>query len=105
MTLQLTDKVFETLTQETEDIQYLIVQQGGMAAKSLVEDILMARHPHLDRGDAHTITNYTGELNRRNWMSRQSGGVYWTAGRAEPRIEDYPEVAKAKFRVWRKEGR
>lgn len=105
MTLQLTDQAFETLALEVEDIQFLIVNAGGMAAKSLVETILIDRHPDLDRLDARSITNYVTELNRRNWMSREGGGVYWTAQRPEPTIEDYPEVAQADFRVWRRETR
>lgn len=91
MTLQgMSDQTFETILNEVSEIQFLIVKAGKMATKSKVEDILMKRHG-LDRGDAHTFTNCTENLNIRDFRFRDIG-IVWTAKRPEPTLDKFPEI-------------
>lgn len=83
----MSDQQFEQITNATVDIQYLIVKAGGMATKS--EDVLMARYG-LDRGDAHTFTNFVESKNQGFRLSAQ--GVIWIAKRPQSKPEDYLEV-------------
>lgn len=77
------------LLDEVTAIQYLIIKSGGMATKSKVEDILMARFS-LDRGDAHSLTN---DAESRQDFMIVNGRVVWQAKHRQiPQIEDYPEI-------------
>lgn len=83
-------KVFSTkdLIVFVESIRYLIVKSGGMATKSLVEDVLMDRFGCLDRSDAHTMTNIAEVANERLFTI---GPTRWTSDQwAEPQVGDWP---------------
>lgn len=89
MTLQgLSDETYLMILNETCAIQYLIIKSGGMATKSLVENILMERYG-FERGDAHTLTN---AAESRSDFKIGYNGVQWTAKRPEPTLDDYIEV-------------
>lgn len=86
--------LFEQLLKEAQEIEFLIVNDGGMATKSAVETILMNRHPDLSRADAHTIMNAKESAVR---VANFRGGEFvWTAPWDEPQPEDWPEVYPAK---------
>lgn len=80
---------FEILA-EVAEIQFLIVEAGGMATKTAVEEVLMKRHG-LDRSDAHTFVNVAAA--GRDFMVRR-GGVEWLADRPAPVVEKYPEIGR-----------
>lgn len=83
-------KVFSTedLVVFVESICYLIVKSGGMATKSLVEDVLMDRFGCLDREDAHTMTNMAEAVNKRFFTI---GPTRWTSKQwPEPQVGDWP---------------
>ena len=86
----MSDRTYFRLLDEVTDIRYLIVTKGGMATKSLVEDVLMARHG-LDRGDAHSLLNANESANTIDFMIDRRG-VHWQAKRKEPDIDDWPEI-------------
>lgn len=79
-------------------LQFLIVQAGGMATKSLVEDMLMLRH-NIDRYTAHEYTNENERLNVQYF--RIGNGIRWIKGDA-PALKDYPEVNQVEFKIYKK---
>jgi len=83
----MSDQTFSRLMDEVCEIQFLIVQAGGIATKTAVENIMMRRH-QLDRGDAHSLTNYAES--RQDFMVN-NGRVEWLAARPKPTITNYPE--------------
>lgn len=73
-----------------DDIRYLIIAMGGMAMKSLVEQILQARWPDLEDHQARDLTN-GAEFSARGAFRLNS--LQWTTTtRPEPDIADWPEV-------------
>lgn len=52
------DDKWKSLVNEAVAVRKAIVHSGGMATKSLTEDILMIFHTELDRGAAHDILNH-----------------------------------------------
>lgn len=84
----MSDTQYFKLLEETADIQYLIVNAGGMATKTAVENILMRQYPGLSRSDAHTILNNV-ECQKRSFIIGREG-CKWLAARPEPKITDYP---------------
>ena len=78
--------MFEKLVAEAIDIRYAIVNAGGMATKSAVEDVLIARHS-IDRYDAHVVTNHIefNDLDRFPLRRRFEDGE-------APTINDFPEI-------------
>lgn len=78
---------FEELVAHAENIEFLIVQGGGMARKSDIEMILMGEFD-VTRFDAHTITNHVELQNKRNWRVER-GTVVWLAQRDEPTRKQY----------------
>lgn len=71
------------LIREAVSIQWLVVAHGGMAFKSEVEDVLMARHPNVGRGNAHEALNQIEFLNLTlDKMEIQE----------PPTMDDYPEI-------------
>lgn len=87
-------KTFEQLLKEAQEIEFLIIDDGGMATKTAVETILMNRHPDLSRADAHTITNAKESAVR--VCNFRGGELAWTAPRDQPKPEDWPEVYPAR---------
>jgi len=87
----MSDATFESLIQETENIQFLmVVKLNRMATKTAIENVLMAKFG-LDRADAHTFTNTTESRNVRTW-TKWGGKLVWALKRAEPILADYPEL-------------
>lgn len=72
----------ERLIKQAVEIRFLIVANGGMATKSVVEDVLMARHAGLGRTEAHDILNHI---------------EYHNIGQPDdlPELADYPEILDA----------
>lgn len=82
-------------TLEVECIRYLILTQEGMATKSLIEDILIARYG-IDRGEARTFTN---EAEFRNLRYVKFNPVRWaTIDHPEPTMAQFPEVSDYRAR-------
>lgn len=75
-------------------IRFLIVKAGRMATKTAVEDVLMIRHPELDRAAAHDVMNtieYTQA--ERPYFRFRDRGICWIADTPEPQPGDYPEIS------------
>ena len=51
------------------NVRYLIFENGGMATKSAVEDVLMNIYPFLPRDSAHSLMNYI-ESNNQSCISQ-----------------------------------
>lgn len=49
---------WERLRNDALAIRQIIFEHGGMANKSAVEDVMMRKHPGLDRSEAHDILNH-----------------------------------------------
>jgi len=95
----------EVLSNAAQDIQYLIVKGGGMATKSLVEDVLIERYG-VSSYRAHQIMNDL-EYNNVRPMVFSDGGVNWNqaeTSRPEPKLDDYPEINKVGFEVLKRPG-
>ena len=88
--MQITEIQYQAILAEVTEIQYLIIASGGMATKTKVEGVLMARHD-LSRSDAHSFLNTAESQNKRAFHISKSGTT-WTAQRPEPQLEDYPEL-------------
>ncbi len=75
--------------EEARDIRYVIHLAGGMATKTAVEDVLLARHATLNRADAHAIMNWIefNDIDRFVHKRHFEG--------APPTIADYPEINQA----------
>ncbi len=87
-------KVFPTedLIMFVESIRYLIIKSGGMATKSLVEDVLIDRFGCLDRSNAHSLTNMAEATNKRFFTI---GPTRWTSKQwPEPQVEDWPYLER-----------
>lgn len=81
----------EFIVSEAQSIRYLIIKSGGMANKSKVEDVLMARHKTMDRDEAHCLLNQIEVMNE-EWF-RIGNPTIWTRSNVpEPKVEDYPEI-------------
>lgn len=81
------------LQRAAEDVVYLIVESGGIATKSRVEDYLMERFA-VDRYQAHRVMNDIESQNVRPFVVLD-GGVYWNQidmMRAKPSPEEYPTL-------------
>jgi hypothetical protein len=85
----MSDEQYKIILTEVPEIQFLIIQAGDMATKTVVEDILMTRYD-LSRGDAHTFTNLAESLS--DFRVGQRLGVRWTAKRPEPTTDKFPEL-------------
>jgi hypothetical protein len=86
----MSDEAYQKILAEVDAIRFLIVVGGGMATKTKVENVLMARH-ELDRSDAHTFVNLAeGENNRA--FSMLARGTVWN-GPTTPTLDDFPELA------------
>lgn len=76
-----------------ESVRYLIVKAGGMACKSLVEEVLMSQL-EIGREDAHSVTNMAEQANLRLFVVNPT---IWTSYRwPEPKIEDWPYLQNFK---------
>lgn len=86
----MTDQKYQEILAEVPEIQYLIVKAGGIATKTVVEQILMLRH-NLDRGDAHTFLNINEGHNNRDFTIGQNGAQWQehTAKRPAPMMSKY----------------
>lgn len=84
------DQTYFRLLDEINDIRYLIVKAGGMATKSRVEEVLMARYK-FDRSDAHSLVNCAEAANARDFMIGRNGAT-WQAKRPEPKLENWKEL-------------
>ena len=81
-------------------IRYLIVRAGGMATKSGVEDVLIAKGIVQDRHAGHEIMNDIEFYRLDVWPGRPWPSHYGQ----EPDIADYPEIFAAKgVRFYHKE--
>ena len=69
----------DTIIIEALNIRGAIIANGGMATKSVVEDILMLRHP-IDRFQAHEIMNH---IEYYNLNSNKTSS-----------LDDYPEISQ-----------
>lgn len=87
----MSDKLYFELLAEAENIQYLVVKGGGMATKTLVENIMMERFGGMTRSDAHSICNAVESCNNRIWRF-WGGTVTWFAERSEPTMAEYPQI-------------
>ena len=72
------------------DIVYAIVAAGGMANKSLVEDVMMARVDGLDRYTAHDLMNHLEFYGIHRFPMRRR----FKDGEVPPSLADFPEVAE-----------
>ncbi len=72
-----------------DDIRYLIIAMGGMATKSLVEQILQARWPALEDHQARDLTNGAEFEMRRTF---RLSPLQWASTRPEPDLADWPEI-------------
>ena len=86
---------FAALTQAALDIRFLIVSGGGMATKTLVENVLLARYPDLKRDFAHHLLN-TLEVENRTGFIFEGGQARWTEPRPAPERSEYPELSVLK---------
>ncbi len=86
----MSDQKYIEISDEVPEIQFLIVISGGMATKTRVEEVLMARHG-LNRSDAHTFVNLAeGKID----FAIRSGRAVWLADRPPPTTDKYSEVMK-----------
>lgn len=85
----MTDNEREDLMREATEIQYVILVAGGMATKTTVEDVLMLRHPGLDRYNAHNILNDVEFYNLK--IRKPYAGE---ANPERPTLDDYPEIGQ-----------
>lgn len=49
---------WDALVLEALQVKEIIYTNGGIATKSAVENVLMAKHGELDRGESHSILNH-----------------------------------------------
>ena len=95
MNLQLhgmSDKVYNQLLDEITDIRWLVMKAGRMATKTVVEDVLMERY-NCNRGDAHTLLNYSENINSCDIVINRDG-AQWLSNRPMPKIQDWPEIRR-----------
>ena len=89
----MTDEAYErflALVEEARDIRYVLYCDGAKVTKSIVEDVLMARHG-IDRDLGHSITNYIEYHNLDAFPRRRL-----FEGRPAPTLADFPEIATVK---------
>ena len=84
----MSDTQYAVILAEVPEIQFLIIQRGRMATKSLVENVLMARYD-MDRGDAHTFTNMNESQNDHSF---RFSPLTWVSKLPEPGVGKYPEL-------------
>lgn len=85
------EETFNELIMEAIDIRFLIVKAGGMATKSIVENVLMLRH-QIERLDAHDIMNHIE--NCRVDQDYFRGSIWQAKHKNEPAASDYPEISR-----------
>jgi hypothetical protein len=88
------------LVEDALKIQKVIYDHGGMATKSIVEDVLIGKHEGVDRHQAHAIMNGIEQEDRR-WTKEVSLAEYapymtgieirWSRGNP---LEDLPLYTK-----------
>lgn len=88
------DRVFlnyphEALVTHGESVRYLIISMGGMATKSLVENVLMDRFG-ISRGVAHTVTNMIETLDSSHKYYKMNPVRWISETVPEPRVELWP---------------
>jgi hypothetical protein len=76
------------LLQEAINIVYIIYSMGGMANKSTVEDVLMLRHPSVDRAKAHDIMNHIEYYNLTGHKALRIMALN------PPSLFDFPEISQ-----------
>jgi len=83
------------LINESIGIKWVIDRNAGNCCKSSVEDVLMLRHPELNRHDAHEAQNLIEyyDLDKSSFLRRA-----WMMETPEPTINDYPEIRQAKIK-------
>lgn len=89
---------WKDLLSQVDDIRYLIVKSGGMATKTNVENILMARYK-ITRSDAHSLTNSAENNNVRAFSTCPLRWNTYTTQRPEPNFSDWPEIDLTKDSV------
>lgn len=72
-------------------IRWLICKNGGNCCKTAVEDVLLLRHPELDRAFFHDVMNHIEyhDLDRRALRDN-----HFPNGKL-PTMDDYPEIKQA----------
>lgn len=94
----------EAITQDWIDealnIRYLIMQNNGNASKTAVEDVLMKRHPGLERYDAHQLMNHIEQYQ----LDRDIMHC-WKLKRPAPTMEQYPEIWQCHIRWYKERGK
>ncbi len=80
---------FESLIYQAICVRDAVVDAGGMATKSFMEDYLVFHHPDLSRGDAHDVTN-TIEFEQRTLTYDD-----------KPTLNEYPEVVLQQGKIGR----
>jgi hypothetical protein len=86
----MSDEQYKKILDQITDIRWLIIRAGGIATKTVVENILMLRYG-CSRGDAHTLLNCSENLNAQHIMMGRDG-AQWLSKRAMPKLEDWPEL-------------
>ena len=59
----MTPEMFDELVTHSVTLRATIMQHGGMATKSVIEDVLMLMYPGLNREQAHMIQNHVEHRN------------------------------------------
>lgn len=90
----ITHMLWSFFIEEAQSIRYLIIKSGGMATKSRVEDVLMARHQGMNRGEAHGLMNWIEFMNE-DWFRIGNPSIWTRSDMVEPKLEDYPEIMEA----------
>lgn len=80
--------------------RYLICQAGGMASKSIVEDVVMMRDPAVTRLEAREAMNDIEYYNWDNGITRR-----WPAEYGDQPLEsDWPQIFQVGARFYKKGG-
>lgn len=92
----MTDESYERfleLVEEACDIRYVLFCDGAMVTKSVVEDVLMARHDDVDRALGHDAVNHIEFYGIDRFPRRQRFD-----GRPTPTLADFREIADVEIK-------
>jgi hypothetical protein len=92
----MTDESYERfleLVEEARDIRYVLFCDGAMVTKSVVEDVLMARHNDVDRALGHDVMNHIEFYAIDRFPRRRR-----FEGRPTPTLSDFPEIAEVEIK-------
>jgi len=84
--------IYDAVCADCVIVQFMLLKQGRMATKDLVEDVIMLRWG-VDRGMVHEVLNKLTENGQTAYKRADddASGWVWTAKTPEPNPSDYPE--------------